>query len=512
MSGASKPAPRILIVEDEAIAALDLQRILQSLGYAVAGWVTTGEQSLTECERLAPDLILMDIQLDGAIDGIEAARIIRQRHGIPVILLTAFADTQTLERAKDVQPFAYLLKPFQEETIRTNIEVTLARHRMEQKLNNLVQRSHDGIVMTDTLGIVKEWNAAAETITMIRAEEAVGRPLAALLLRLGASAPDGSALSEEVLQAWFAAMLADRNAADYARLRHFCIHTPKGERRHLQASMFPVDTEDGIGIGSIFRDITVEQQITERRMRLALEQEKLRMLTEYIGAVSHELRTPLTVVSSAAFLIEREAGDIGRVPERLALIRKQVRAMTELMDQISVMANLEYETTDSTSIVAINDLANQLHMAFANRAQEQGLTLALDLAEDLPLIHADAARLRLACQHILQNAFENTPRGGRVTLRTRPAPAGVALDIEDTGSGIPSDAIPHIFEPFFRVDSARTTRKAGLGLAIAHQIISAHNGNISVKSTVGQGSCFCITLPVNATLAPSPDRQDTPSP
>ena len=124
----------IVIVEDEAIVALDIQRHLERNGYVVKGVFPSGEELLEQVERLKPDLVLMDIRLQGSLDGVETSALLNDRWAVPVILLTAYADDTTLARAKITQPFGYLLKPFDELELRTSIEIALYRSMMERRL------------------------------------------------------------------------------------------------------------------------------------------------------------------------------------------------------------------------------------------------------------------------------------------------------------------------------------------------------------------------------------------
>ncbi len=123
--------PRILIVEDDSLMAQDIQLRLEMLDYRVAGIVAGGEESQLQVAALKPDLILMDIVLYGAMDGIEAARQIRLKHDIPVVFLTAYSDQDLLKRAKSIGPLAYLVKPLKENELQLTIELALTRHRME---------------------------------------------------------------------------------------------------------------------------------------------------------------------------------------------------------------------------------------------------------------------------------------------------------------------------------------------------------------------------------------------
>jgi|GEM_PF-3533398 len=140
---------RIMIVEDERIIAGDIRRVLQDKGYAVSAVLSSGEEAIRKAQEDNPDLVLMDIVLQGEIDGIEAANQIRSRFDIPVLYLTAYTDKKILERAKITQPFAYIVKPFQERELYSNIEMALFRHKAERKLKESyaqLQRTMEGII------------------------------------------------------------------------------------------------------------------------------------------------------------------------------------------------------------------------------------------------------------------------------------------------------------------------------------------------------------------------------
>lgn len=125
----------ILIVEDENIVAKDIQNKLKCFGYHVPLILNSGEQALRTAAEIRPDLTLMDIRLKGEIDGVEAARQLRHRFGVPVVYLTAFADNPTLRRAKATSPLGYIIKPFRAEELHSTIQIALHKHRDEKKLN-----------------------------------------------------------------------------------------------------------------------------------------------------------------------------------------------------------------------------------------------------------------------------------------------------------------------------------------------------------------------------------------
>ena len=163
---------RIMIVEDEGIVVLDIRSNLQELGYEVAGVASSGEEAIEKVAEERPDLVLMDIRLQGRLDGIDAAGQIRARFDIPVVYLTAHADEATLQRAKLTEPFGYLLKPFEERELQTTIELALYRHKMERKLREserwlatTLKSIGDAVIATDDYGHIKFMNPVAEALT-----------------------------------------------------------------------------------------------------------------------------------------------------------------------------------------------------------------------------------------------------------------------------------------------------------------------------------------------------------
>ncbi len=125
---------KILVVEDESIVAKDIKNTLKKLDYDVPATINSGEKALEEVVENKPDLVLMDIMLKGKMTGIECAEIIKEKYRIPVIFLTAYADDNTLEKAKITEPYGYIIKPFKEKELQTTIEMTLYKYEKDQEL------------------------------------------------------------------------------------------------------------------------------------------------------------------------------------------------------------------------------------------------------------------------------------------------------------------------------------------------------------------------------------------
>lgn len=173
---------KILIVEDESIVALDLENRLKKNGHAVLGIASNGQEAINQAAISNPDLVLMDINLKGSINGIEAAREIYIRFDIPVIYLTANADSDTFERAKTTAPIGYLLKPFKERELNQTIEVTLSRYKAERKLKEseqwlatVLKSIGDAVIASDAFETVTFMNPVAEVLTGWKHSDAFGK-------------------------------------------------------------------------------------------------------------------------------------------------------------------------------------------------------------------------------------------------------------------------------------------------------------------------------------------------
>jgi AmiR/NasT family two-component response regulator len=125
---------KVLVVEDEIIVAKHIEDSLTSLGYSVPGLASSGGDAVELARVFRPDVVMMDIMLEGEIDGIRAAEIIRKRYNIPIIFLTAYSNEKTIHRAKTVKPYGYILKPFEETDLFTSIEIAIHKHKIERKL------------------------------------------------------------------------------------------------------------------------------------------------------------------------------------------------------------------------------------------------------------------------------------------------------------------------------------------------------------------------------------------
>jgi len=174
----------VLIVEDELVNAAVIEHQLRKLGYSVAGTASSGEEALELVERSKPDVVLMDIQLDGEMDGVETAITIQKKLTVPVVYLTATSDEQTIERARATGAYGYLHKPFQDRDVHSTLQLALYKAEIEARIRDerkwfatTLRHITDAVIGADATGAVKLMNLAAEQLTGWNEAEAVDRDI-----------------------------------------------------------------------------------------------------------------------------------------------------------------------------------------------------------------------------------------------------------------------------------------------------------------------------------------------
>lgn len=219
----------ILIVEDERITAEDIKKALKSVGFDVPAIISSGEEAIKASEELQPDLVLMDIKLEGEMDGIQAAEKIRSKFGIPIIYLTAYSDEKTVQRAKVTepsgfilkQPYGFLRKPFEESELNTAIEITLYRDRLEKRLRKhdqwlgaMLRSISDAVIATDPQGQVRFMNGMAEELTGWLEEDALGHDVREIFKPLDYKFPIGGDISLKTESGFSKAVLTAKDGSN----------------------------------------------------------------------------------------------------------------------------------------------------------------------------------------------------------------------------------------------------------------------------------------------------------
>ena len=222
---------------------------------------------------------------------------------------------------------------------------------------------------------------------------------------------------------------------------------------------------------------------------------------EFVANVSHELKTPLTSVQGFAQAILDGTADTEQARQQAAqVIFNESGRMHRMVLDLLDLARLDAGTADITmSPVNVPALLNAIREKFIPQSQKAGVVVSVDVAANLPVLIADGDRLAQVFTNLVDNALKFTPEGGAVLLRALVVNDEMQISVTDTGAGIPDEVQAHIFDRFYQADLSRKGGEkhgAGLGLAIAHDIVQAHGGKINVRSRLGEGTSFDVFLPL----------------
>ena len=496
---------RILIVEDELIVAKDIENCLTKLGYSMAGTVASGEEAVRKVDELRPDLILMDIILKGEMNGIEAAEEINTLN-IPVVYLTAHADTDTLDRAKTTAPYGYIIKPFDERMLQSTIEITLYKSRMENKLKEreawlftILKSIGDAVIATDINSHVTFMNPVAEATTGWKEKEAQGKPLIEVfnIINEKTRKPCENPV-EKVLASGKTVGLAN----------HTALISRDQTERLIADSGAPIrrDTGEIIGVVLVFRDITVNQKM-EEELRQMRNIESIGLLA---GGIAHDFNNILTGILGNINIAQIVQDDPEKVATCLNDAETACYRAKELTGQLITFSKGGAPVKKNASLKKLIEESSGFILSGSNVQRE------LALPDDLWSVDIDPGQINQVINNIIINADQAMPGGGRLWVTAEnitvneddalPLAAGkyVKVTFRDQGIGIPGTYIEKIFDPYF------TTKQAGkgLGLASAFSILKQHNGIITVDSAPGVGTSFSMYLP--ASLKQQEIEQDTP--
>lgn len=496
---ASAARSRILIVEDEGIIAGHIASRLQKSGYEVAGIAESSEEALTQISELRPELVLMDICIKGARDGIETVAELRERSDVPVIYLTAHMDEGTINRAKLTRASALLSKPVHHAALATSIEMAIYKHRADERaqqqgawISTILSTMANAMVVTDCAGKVQFLNGLAEDLTGWTIEEARDLDLAEVLPivdpRTGKSASHLLAAPDEPRQPGY---------------------LPRGLMAgNRRGEWFPVEGEIAAssdrgavaGVVVTFRDATARQAQEE----LVRQGCKMQAVGRLAGGIAHDFNNLLFVVLGYTEELIRTSATTDHALKALNEIRKAGENAARITEQLLKFSRSEAVEKQELDInESIRDTEEMLR-----RLAGSAVKFDVRLDNKLAKVRADRGYLKQILLNLVVNARDAMPEGGRITIQTAKGylpgsrEACVDLSVADTGCGMTAKVAEHLFEPFFTTKPMG--KGTGLGLAIVHSIVADLGGVIQVASEPGQGATFTVHIPIAGSAAAEP--------
>lgn len=271
---------------------------------------------------------------------------------------------------------------------------------------------------------------------------------------------------------------------------------PGGQRMEMEVYTYPIFD----AAGATAQVVLYLKDVTERRelQREVQQRDRLSIVGKMSAQVAHSIRNPLSAINLNAELLEDELARFGEAETAeawslLNSIKSEVGILRQVTDDYLKFVRMPRADRRPGDL---NELLDDLLHFYAEEAATLGVELRRELAPDLPEVAFDETQLNVALQNLIRNAFDAMPRGGSLTVRTRPAGGGAAVEIADTGCGIAPEDQPALFTPFFTTKVNGT----GLGLVLTQQIVAEHKGTIRFASQPGMGAAFCIELPAAARM------------
>ncbi|MCR4288756.1 MAG: PAS domain S-box protein [Candidatus Scalindua sp.] len=519
---------RILIVEDEHTISESLKEMLKNWGYGIVGVISSGEEAIQKSLRMRPDLVLMDIKLEGDMDGVEAARKIHESFDVPIVYLTAYANSDLLKRAKITDPYGYILKPFTAKELHIAIEMALYKHKTERKLKELneileqriaertkelekvngelireneerrlVEKSlreseekfrkisdtaNDAIIMLDNDGKISYWNKSADKIFGYSRDETVGKKISKLIIpeKFREKHLEGF---ERFKETGVGNLIG--KAVEVVAIRR------DGSEIPIELSLSSVKIKNKWNAIGIVRDIIERKQMEKEFM----ESHKMASIKRLTSGLFHEILNPLNIISSHVQLLLMDVDNGSMAEKDLNSIREEIYRIEKLTKDLMVFTEEEEFVTDE---VRINSLLEKITSSVGSGMKSRRIKLIKRFKEGLQKITINGDKLRQVFLSLIENAYDAMPEGGTIAistesliLRGRPF---VRIEFIDSGCGIETESIHKIFEPFY--STKKKVIGVGFGLCESYGIIKNHGGSLGVESELGRGTTFIIDLPV----------------
>ena len=284
---------KILVVEDESIVARDIRNMLVALGYEVTGVVASAKSAVQKAQETMPDIVLMDVMLQGTTTGVEAAEQIYTKFSIPVVYLTAYADSTTVQQAKKTEPFGYIIKPFEERELQTTIEIALYKYQMqmdlkdrERWLSTILKSIGDGVIATNKFGAITFMNPLAENLTGWELNQALDRTLSDVFKVMNQKPGKMQRISVKKILDGKESALSDEAI----------LVSKKGKKTPIDPRLEPIKDDSGniTGVVLAFTDVTA-RKMAEEELKRSFKQQKIAMEgTVRAIAYTVEIRDPYT--------------------------------------------------------------------------------------------------------------------------------------------------------------------------------------------------------------------------
>lgn len=508
---------KVLLIEDNKLDRMAFKRFVEEekLLYDL-----TTARSISEAKEILKfeqfDIIVSDYSLgDGT-----ALDILNSVKHIPIILITGAADEQVAINAWRAGTYDYLPKDFNRNYLKAvpkTIEKAIKRKKTEEALDRR-QKNLEAIFHVAPVGML----LADENMIVVRANDTIRRMLnreypqivnhriGYALGCINSADSDkgcgfGRACAECLLKN------AIRNVLDLGQsVQDVEIHPTLQVGNEQITPWFCISVEP-VTIDGCKRLIVAMDDITERKRAGEELEEIMKLKSQFISTVSHELLTPLAAINEGlGIVLDGVAGRVNKKQKKfLGIAKRNADRLSDLINDILDFQRLGAgKTKPDIQSHDIKEVLSEVRETMTLFAKKHDVELSFASADNLSKAEFDRAKMIQVLTNLVNNAVKFTPEEGRVSVDVRRRDTDWVISVSDTGMGIPKEALPKIFERFYRVKRRGTHIKGmGLGLAIVHKIVMMHGGTIEVESQVDQGTTFTVLMPLKANSSPEPSSE-----
>ncbi len=499
---------RVLYIEDEPALCDLFTEVVEDLGFGV-DVAMTGQDGLASFAAHSHDIVAIDHHLPDML-GLDIARqLLEQNPGLPVMMITGRGNEQTAAEAVSLGVSSYVIKGSSPDIYTTIIPGTIQtlanrgieirrRRAAEAALRESEERFRDFA----ELGADWFWEMGPDlrfTYLSPRVEEVLGVPPAAhmgktRLEMAGASTENGK---------WHKHQGDLKERIPFTDFRYER-EMPGGGRIHISASGKPIFDDEGnfAGYRGIGTDLT-RQMEAEEALRLALTdaEEANQAKSDFLATMSHELRTPLNAIIGFSEMIKGQFfGALGstKYEEYADDIRTSSEHLLALVNDILDLSVIEAgQQILNFEELEVADVAADCSPIIESSARKKEIDYRVDIPAGIPAVRADRRSLKQILFNVLSNAVKFTPQGGEIAFRISATSTDHVFEIQDNGIGVRAEKLPSLTEPFVRTESDPLVAQegTGLGLAIVKSLVDLHAGRLTIKSSLGEGTCVTIKIP-----------------
>lgn len=486
---------KVLIVDDEEIVRINIERILESANYDTKT-AQNGKEALQMVKREDFDLVLTDLIMED-IDGLKVLEgVKRESPETVVIIITGYGSLSSAVRAMQKGAFDYIIKPCEKAELIMRVKSGLEKLEMGKKILEVKKMeailANIGVFIMDAEGVISTANPT------------IGAKLWGDTQLVGKKLHDLPGIKNTGLIDCFERALVD----EWTSRENIRFYSEKDKTEFiLSCHLRPVSFKNGKpkSVMLIIEDLTRRTKV----MQQISQAEKLAALGKLAAGVAHEINNPLNIISLDVEFLKSQVGPDNPLTENLQSITEEVDRIAHIVKQLRDHAKREDSIQEN---IDVNEVLNShIFSIVFGQLTKKGVKLEFNFEKDLPQVMIPRTKITQVLMNIIKNAEDAMPGGGLLTISTHcivqkkdaeqegEILAGsqdlkdlVEIKIVDNGVGITPEDMNYLFEPFFTTKGFDGT---GLGLFISYSIIKSYNGIIKVESTVGEGTVFSIVLP-----------------